>query len=137
MNRIFIDAPLLVYLNTLTDSDRIAYEEYYLGLVSENVLYTDVLVLDELIHVSYRKYRVPYELSIEFIESIVLPFTNILSIGLKEYELASKYIIKYNLKPSDAIHLAAMKSNGIGIIVTEDKDYDRVDVVRKTWLKQT
>ncbi len=137
MNRIFIDAPLLVYLNTLTDSDRISYEEYYLGLVSGNILYTDALVLDELIHVSYKKYRVPYELSIEFIESIVLPFTNILSIGLKEYELASKHIIKYNLKPSDAIHLAVMKNNGINIIVTEDKDYDRVDIVKKTWLKQT
>ncbi len=66
----------------------------------------------------------------------MLPFTNILSIGLREYELASKYIIKHNLKPSDAIHLAVMKNNGIDIIVTEDRDYDSVDIVEKTWLKQ-
>ncbi len=44
MNRVFLDASMLVYLNTLVDSERIAYEEYYLRLVSENILYTDVLV---------------------------------------------------------------------------------------------
>ena len=46
-----------------------------LDLLSRHKVYIDVLVLDELIYVPKKKYGVPYTLTLEFIESIVLPYT--------------------------------------------------------------
>ncbi len=133
--KIFIDAPLLIYLNTLTDpKDRILYENYYIDLLSRYKVFTDALVLDELIYVSKKKYGVPYELSIEFIEAIILPYVNILEIGEEEYGYASKLIIEYNLKPSDALHIGTMLNNGINVIISEDKEFDKVDQIKRKWL---
>ena len=39
----------------------------------------------------------------------------------------------YNLKPSDALHLAVMDNNGITIIATEDEDFDKTHI-KRTWL---
>ncbi len=133
--RIFIDTPLLVYLNTLTDPrDKILYENYYLDLLSKYKAYTDVLVLDELIYVSKKKYGIPYELSIEFIEAIVLPYINILELGEEEYEHASKLMIEYKLKPSDSLHIGAMLNNGINVIVSEDKEFDKIKQIKRVWI---
>ncbi len=133
--RIFIDTPLLVYLNTLTDPrDKLLYENYYLDLLSKYKAYTDVLVLDELIYVSKKKYGIPYELSIEFIEAIVLPYINILELGEEEYEHASKLMIEYKLKPSDSLHIGAMLNNGINVIVSEDKEFDKIKQIKRVWI---
>ena len=57
--RIFIDSPLLIYLNASRSPElRAKYENFYLSLLSEHRAYLGVLVLDELINVSGRKYRV-------------------------------------------------------------------------------
>ncbi|MCD6300441.1 MAG: type II toxin-antitoxin system VapC family toxin [Staphylothermus sp.] len=133
--KIFIDAPLLIYLNTVTDPrDRYIYENYYLELLSKYKAYTDVLVLDELINVSKKKYGVPYELSIEFIESIVLPYINVLELSEEEYKYASKLIVEYKLKPSDSLHVGAMLNNNIDLIVSEDKEYDKIRQIKRIWI---
>ncbi|MEM2494139.1 MAG: type II toxin-antitoxin system VapC family toxin [Nitrososphaerota archaeon] len=43
-------------------------------------------------------------------------------------------MLNYNLKPSDAIHLATMEKVGIKNIVTEDEDFDKVKEVKRIWL---
>jgi len=51
--RVFIDASLLTYLNTIRNQSlRTIYEDYYIGLLRTNKLYTNVLVLDELLYIS-------------------------------------------------------------------------------------
>ncbi|MEM2935903.1 MAG: type II toxin-antitoxin system VapC family toxin [Candidatus Bathyarchaeia archaeon] len=42
-----------------------------------------------------------------------------------------KYLLKYDLKPSDTIHLATMEKAGVNHIVTEDEDFDRVGEARE------
>ncbi|GBC72626.1 hypothetical protein HRbin04_00016 [archaeon HR04] len=42
-----------------------------MDIVLNSKPYTDMLILDELIYISMRKYGVEYSVSIEFIESIV------------------------------------------------------------------
>ena len=51
--KVFIDAPLLIYLNTLTNLRyRILYENFYIEILTKYKPYTDVLVLDlSLIHI--------------------------------------------------------------------------------------
>ncbi len=135
--KVFIDAPLLIYLNTMADSEnRIPYENFYLEVLAKHKSYTDVLVLDELIYVSRRKYNIPYGVSMEFIESNVLPYISIIALGEEEYRQAAKLLAKYNLKPSDALHLGAMANNGITAIVTEDREFDKIPAVKRLWVKK-
>ncbi|MHC1627818.1 MAG: type II toxin-antitoxin system VapC family toxin [Candidatus Nezhaarchaeales archaeon] len=135
MVRVFIDAPLLIYLNTLTDPrDRVLYENFYIEVLTKYKPYTDVLVLDELIYISKRKYGIPYKVSVEFIQSNVLPYMFILNLGEEEYSQAVKMLTEYNLKPSDALHLGAMINNGITLIVSEDKEFDKVPTIEKLWI---
>jgi predicted nucleic acid-binding protein len=51
-----------------------------------------------------------------------------LSLGEKEYELALEFIRKYSIKPSDSLHLGAMRKNSINIIISEDKDW-----IKRMW----
>jgi len=135
--RLFVDASLLIYLNTLSDGEGVSYEEFYIDLVRDNTLYTDVLVLGELIYVSKRKYGVPYEVTLEFIESIVLPYVIVLPLGVDEYNHARRFMLDFGLKLSDALHLWVMASNRIQAIVAEDTDFDKVKEVKRIWLEDT
>ncbi len=128
--KIFIDASLIVYLNVkLNEEDAKKIDEFWLKLLEED-LYTDILVLDEVVYVSKRKYGVLVEETLELIDRIILPYVTILPLGLEEYVKAREYMKKYKLKPSDAIHLAVMNNNNISVIATEDRDFDHVHVKR-------
>ena len=132
----FIDSPLLIYLNTVSNpGSRIPYENLYIRVLTEYKPYTDVLVLDEVLYISRRKYGIPYDVTVEFIESIVLPYVSIVSLGEDEYKLAAKILVEYSLKPSDSLHLGAMLSNGINLIISEDKEFDKVKTVKRLWIQ--
>ncbi len=124
--KIFLDASFLVYLNIdLPESEKI--DNLFRSLLREE-LYTDVLVLDEVIYISKRKYGISYNETIKFLDDLILPTVEVLPIGLEEYLKAKENILKYNLRPSDAIHFAVIESNGLQAIVTEDRDFQRVPV---------
>jgi predicted nucleic acid-binding protein len=132
--KVFIDAPLLIYLNTVTDpKTRTLYENFYIDILTRYKSYTDVLVLDELIYIS-KKNGIPQRITIEFIESNTLPYINIINLGEEEYRQAIKFLLDYNLKPSDSLHLGAMINNGINIIVSEGGEFDKVPIVKRLWI---
>jgi len=133
--KVFIDANLLVYLNTVTElASRVMYEDFYLRLLTRYKAYTDVLVLDELIYVSHRRYGVPYDVTLEFVESIVRPYVAMLPIGEEEFDQAVRVIREYGLKPSDAIHVGVMRANGIELVASEDRDFERVGGLKRVWM---
>ncbi len=123
--KVFLDASFLIYLNVYTQDNRI--ERLFAKLISEE-LYTDVLVIDELLYISKKKYGVPYDETIRFVDDVILPVVDVLPIGLNDYLKARENILKYNLKPSDAIHLAVIENNGLQAIVTEDRDFRRIPI---------
>ena len=133
--KVFLDTPLLIYLNTVANTQRrLIYENFYLDIMSRHKLYTDVLVFDELIYISRKKYGIPYNITVDFIEAIILPYVTVLELGEEEYREAAKLMTRHNLKPSDALHVAAMKTNSIRLVVSEDKELDRVPEIRRIWL---
>jgi len=132
--RVFVDASLIIYLNAkLPREEAEKVEKFWLELLKEE-LYTDVLALDEAIYVSKRKYGIDVESTLELIDRAILPYVDILPLGLEEYLKAKEYMVKYRLKPSDALHLAVMDSNGLQVIATEDKDFDRTHV-KRIWIE--
>lgn len=133
--RVFLDSNLLIYLNAVRTAEvRVIYENFYLNLLSENKAYTDVLVLDELLYISKKKYNIPYDVSIEFIESLILPYVEILPLGSEEFREASEIIKSFSIKPSDALHVAAMLMNDIRRIVSEDREFDKVGGLERIWV---
>ena len=132
----FIDANLLIYLNCIKDRNaRKPYETLYYQVLNSYSVVTDVLVLDELIWISKKKYNVPYNITLDFIRNAVLPYVDILPINSMIIDEFFKILInKYNLKPSDAIHIAVMTLHGISIIVSEDDDFDKINGLRRIWL---
>ncbi|WFO74741.1 type II toxin-antitoxin system VapC family toxin [Desulfurococcaceae archaeon MEX13E-LK6-19] len=132
--KIFVDASLLIYLNVkLPENEARLVEQFWLDLLLNHDIYTNILVLDETIYISKKKYDVPVTETIEFIDRAVVPYIEILPIGLDEYLKAREYMTKYGLKPSDAIHLATIEVNGLQAIASEDKDFDKTHV-KRLWI---
>jgi predicted nucleic acid-binding protein len=134
--RIFIDASLLIYLNVKLPPDFAdKLDNFWIKLIkNNNELYTNILVLDETLYVSKKKYKVNYADTIDLLENAILPFVKILDIGLNEYQIAIKYMIEYGLKPSDAIHAATMEKHHISYIATEDRHFDRIKWIKRIWI---
>ncbi|MCD6469265.1 type II toxin-antitoxin system VapC family toxin [Candidatus Bathyarchaeota archaeon] len=132
----FVDANLLIYLNASLDSEtREILEAFYIDVIAEHQTYTDILVLDELLYISKHKYGVPYRLTVEFIESLVEPYVTLIPLNNITYECLKKTVVQYGLKPSDAIHLCAMKARGINLIVSEDREFDKIQGIKRIWLR--
>ncbi len=134
--KVLVDASLLVYLNVrMPEQEAKLVEDFWLGLLRNHELYTDVLVLDEVIYVSRRKYGVGYEETLEFIDRAVLPYVEVIPLGSAEYLRAKEFMLKYGLVPSDALHAAAVVVNGLQAIASEDRDFDKVGI-KRLWVKQ-
>ena len=56
------------------------YENFYIDVLVKYKPYTDVIVLDELLYVSKRKYGVPYRVTVELIRPSILPHVHILNL---------------------------------------------------------
>ena len=130
----FLDANLFVYLLTKTPGENRKIVEFYGELVENHSLYTGPLVLDEIIHVAKRKYRIPYGTSIEFIDEKILPYVEVLPLTVFDYLTAKKISLKYKLRPSDALHIAVIQNNGLQAIVSEKEDFDRLPL-KRLWLE--
>jgi len=128
---IFLDANFLIYLNSGVSE----VKEYYIKLLTYESLFSDPLVIDEVIYVSKKKYGVKYCDTIEFLDEIVLKYLTVLPITIKEYERAKEIMRKYSVKPSDAFHIAVMLNNSINVILSEDKELDKVAEIKRKWIK--
>ena len=133
--KIFIGANFFVYLNANVEGELAEeLDHFYAELVRDNEPYTNVLVLDELIHVSKRKYKVGYSETISFIEDVILPALRVLPITFEDYLTAKEIILKYHLRPSDALHVATIQNKGLQAIVSEDEDFDKLPI-KRLWLE--
>jgi len=134
--KVFVDASLLVYLNVkMPDEEAELVENFWLNLLLNHLLYTNILVLDEAIYISRKKYNVSFKETMDFIDKAVLPYVNILPIGLNEYLRAKKIMKEYCLNPSDSIHIATIENYGLQAVASEDEDFDKVGV-KRLWVKR-
>jgi hypothetical protein len=93
----------------------------------------NVIVLDETLYIS-RRYGVPYPETLEFLRRVVLPFAEVIPLDAGDLYTAEKYLVSYNIKPSDALHIATMEKAGASLIVSEDKEFDRITWIKRLWL---
>jgi len=127
---IFLDANFIIYLNL----DVKKVENFYIKVLQEDQLALDPLVIDEVIYISKKKYNVNFNDTISFLDEVVLPNSLILPVRKEDYDKAKEIMLQYNLKPSDAFHVAIMLNNSISKIISEDKDFDRIKEIERLWL---
>jgi predicted nucleic acid-binding protein len=132
--KIFIDATLLIYLNVpMPENQAQLIYSFWKDLLSKHEIFTNLLVLDEVIYISKKKYDVEQKETLKFIDHTVLPHVELLPIGAELYPFFRLYIIKFGLKPSDALHAATVKRYRLDAIASEDRDFERVGI-KKIWL---
>ena len=132
MTGTFIDANFFIYMNTpIKNID--SFIDYYEKELTSNRTFTNLIVLDELIYISKKKYGIPNNVTLEFIDSMILPFTSILPLDESDY-LIMKETLKYCPKPSDALIVASMKRASITDLLSEDSDFDKVPAISRRWL---
>ena len=131
--KIFLDSNFLIYVNAMTDDKREGVDKLFRRLLEES-LFINMLVIDETLYTS-KRYQVPYNITLNFLREIVLPYVEIIPIEEEDLKPTEKYLLKYGLKPSDAIHLATMEKAGVNHIVTEDEEFNRVEEVKRIWLE--
>ena len=116
----------------MTDDKRKILEDFFKKLLKEQ-LFINMLVIDEVLYIS-KKYGIHYDTTLDFLRNILSPYIEIISIEEEDLKFIEKFLLNYNLRPSDAIHLATMEKAGIKNIVTEDEDFDKVKEVKRIWL---
>jgi len=136
MAKLFLDANLAIYLNTVTGEDRPIIDRFFKALLTER-LFTNLLVLDETLYISKRRYSVPYAMTMDFLRRAFLPYTEIIPIAEEDLQATEKHLTRYNVRPSDAIHLATMDKLGITSIVSEDEELDAIKGIKRVWLDTT
>lgn len=132
MTGVFIDTNFFIYMNTPT-KNLDEFIEHYEKELSNNRTFTNMIVLDELIYISKKKYSIPVEVTLEFIDSMIIPFTSILPLDDGDYEVL-KDMINYCPKPSDALIASSMKRASIADLLSEDDDFDKIPGINRRWL---
>jgi len=117
----------------LTGRQREKLDEFYTSLLKDE-LYTNLLVVDETLYLSMSKYNVSYQVTFEFLKASILPFTTVIPIEDSDMAAMERYLSKYRIKPSDAVHLAVMEKEGVVNIASEDEEFDKVKEVKRLWL---
>ncbi len=134
VRKLFLDASFVIYLNTLIGPERRIIDDFFKDLLKER-LFTNLLVLDETLYISKKRYGVAYGVSLSFLMRAVIPFTEIIPIAEEDLPAMEAQLSRHDIKPSDAIHLATMEKAGVSIIVSEDEEFDVVPNIKRIWPK--
>ena len=110
--------------------------EYCLELlkkVDEYEPITNIIVIDEVIWILWKKYGVDKSDIFEFIDRIV-EFLTIIPLDEVDYKRLKELMLNYGLKPSDALHVSTMSKAKTSRIITEDGEFDRLEWIKRIWL---
>jgi len=136
--RAFIDANLIVYLNTLREPDaKRRHRAFYEETIARHRCFTNALVLEEVLYVSNRKYGFGYADTAHMIETQVLPFVEVLPIGLADYRKMTELLPRGGIRPSDALHLSSMLLNDVRLLISEDSGFDAFNEIERVWLNNS
>jgi len=131
--KVFSDANYIIYLKYSQSDEIFNYCIDLLKKLENYGLLTNIAVVNEIIWILNRKYGVDLSEVFEFLDR-VLDFVTVISLGREDYEVVKEIMLRYKLKPSDAMHVASMKKAGVKHIVSEDPDFDRVEWIKRVWV---
>lgn len=132
-SRIFLDANYIIYLRYAED-DKIY--EYCVGLLKKLDEYepiTNIVVIDEVVWILWKKYSIDKVEIFDFLDRIV-EFLTIIALDEADYKRLKELMLNYGLKPSDALHVSTMSKTKTSYMVSEDGEFDSVEWLKRIWL---
>ena len=99
-------------------------------------LFVNMIVVDEVLWILTKKYKIPLDEVLELTDQL-MPFLEVIPVDYTDYDVMRKTMMKYGLKPSDALHIASMNKVGIKHIVSEDEEFDKIPSIKRIWLNIT
>ncbi len=133
--KVFLDANYIIYLK-YSESDEVF--EYCINLLKKLEKFeaiTNIVVINEVVWILRKKYGIESEEIFDFLDRF-LNFVEFVPLEAEDYELMRDFILRYSLKPSDALHVSSMKRSGAKLIVSEDPDFDRVEWIKREWVNR-
>mgnify|MGYP000052911317 CR=1 FL=1 len=136
--RLFLDSSYLIYLR-YSESDQIF--NYVTNFLKESIkrgdrLFVNMIVVDEVLWILTKKYKIPLDEVLELTDQL-MPLLEVIPVDYTDYDVMRKTMMKYGLKPSDALHIASMNKAGIKHIVSEDEEFDKIPSIKRIWLNIT
>ena len=136
--RLFLDSSYLIYLR-YSESDQIF--NYVTNFLKESIkrgdrLFVNMIVVDEVLWILTKKYKIPLDEALELTDQL-MPLLEVIPVDYTDYDVMRKTMMKYGLKPSDALHIASMNKAGIKHIISEDEEFDKIPWIRRIWLNVT
>ena len=136
--RLFLDSSYLIYLR-YSESDQIF--NYVTNFLKESIkrgdrLFVNMIVVDEVLWILTKKYKIPLDEVLELTDQL-MPLLEVIPVDYTDYDVMRKTMMKYGLKPSDALHIASMNKVGIKHIVSEDEEFDKIPSIKRIWLNIT
>ena len=133
--RVFLDSSFMIYLKYAAD-DKIS--NFSLELLDGAIklgtqLISNIIAIDEVIWILEHKYGVSRAEVFELTDKLG-SLLDIVPLDRSDYDPMKAFMNSYNLKPSDALHVASMKRNNIQHIVSEDGDFDALPWIKRVWL---
>jgi len=101
------------------------------GAPHEHEVFTNLLVLDEVVHVS-RRHGVEEKETLEFVDRAILPHVELLPIGTDLYQLFKLYVVDFGLRPPTPCTRPRLGGTG-STRSSEDKDFNRARI-KRIWL---
>lgn len=133
--KVFLDANYIIYLKYSESEEVFKYCIDLLKKLEKFEAVTNIAVINEVVWILRRKYRVELDEIFDFLDRF-LNFVEFVPLEAEDYELMKDFILRYNLKPSDALHVSSMKRSGTKLIVSEDPDFDRVEWLKRVWVNR-
>lgn len=131
--RIFLDANYIIYLRYAEDDEVYKYCVNLLEKLDKYDPITNIVVIDEVVWILWKKYRIDKDEIFDFLDRIV-EFLTIIPLGEGDYKGMEQFMLNYGLKPSDALHVSTMSKAKTSSIITEDGEFDSVEWVKRIWL---
>ena len=132
-NRIFLDANYIIYLRYAKDDKIYEYCVELLRKLDEYESLTNMVVIDEVVWILWKRYRIDKAEIFEFLDRII-EFLTIIALDEGDYKRMRKLMLNYGLKPSDALHVSTMSKTKTSYIISEDGEFDSVGWIKRIWL---
>jgi len=131
--KVFLDANYIIYLRYAEDDEIYEYCVELLKKLDEYEPITNIIVIDEVVWILWKKYSIDKEEIFDFLDRMV-EFLTIISLDGGDYKRMEQFMLNYGLKPSDALHVSTMSKTKTSRIITEDGEFDSVEWLKRIWL---
>lgn len=137
MEEVYIDSNIFIY-GFLDEGEQGKQARSLLKKVSSGKLrgHTSTLTFDE---VSWKLLKqLDEKQATQAIDAfLTFPSLNFINVDKELIRESAQIMQKHNLLPRDAIHAAACIIQHLKVIISEDKDFDRIKSIRRKGLKDT